>query len=71
MALPPDHPLSYYDCRDNLASDLRAGLVGQQPAQLFQRVATCAGVDAAQAAEWTERFWNDLKRGLAHRRGKP
>ena len=69
MGVPPSHQLAYFDFRDNLAADLRAGLVGQAPAQLMARARACAGVDAARAAEWTERFWNDLKRGLAQCRG--
>ena len=70
MALHQDHPGAYFDFRDNLAVDLRAGLVGQAPADLMARARSCAGVDAAHAAEWTERFWNDLKRGLAYRKSR-
>jgi len=65
MALQPDHPLAYFDFRDNLASDIRNGLAGQTPETFMARARRCAGVDAAQAGEWTERFWSDLQRGLA------
>ncbi len=68
VVLHPDHPLAYYEFRDHLATDLSAGVVGQTPGHLMQRAVTCAGVDAARAGEWTERFWNDLKRGIERRR---
>jgi hypothetical protein len=68
--MSPDNPLAYFDFRDGLAEDLRNGLVGQTPAQVMARGLACAGVDTATAAEWTERFFEDLKRGLARRRGQ-
>jgi hypothetical protein len=69
MGVHPNHPLAYFNFRDDLATDVRAGLAGQRPAELLERARTCAGVDIAVAAEWTERFLNDLKRGLDRRRG--
>jgi len=70
MALPPDHPLAYFDFRDDLASDIRNGLAGQTPESFMARARRCAGVDGAQAGQWIERFFNDLKRGMAHKKAK-
>jgi hypothetical protein len=64
-----DSPLAYYDFRNNLAGDIRAGLVRQSPEALMARACACSGVDAAQAGEWTERFCSDLLRGLARSAG--
>ncbi len=66
--LPPDHPLAYFDFRDALSQDLLSGLVGQSVDQLIARSKACSGVDAAQAAEWLERFIGDIRRVLARRR---
>jgi len=63
--------LEYFNFRDNLAGDIRAGLVQQSPEALMHRARTCSGVDVAQSAEWTERFWNDLKRGLERKQALP
>ena len=68
MNLPADHPLSYFEFRDQLAADMRMGLCGQSPESIMARARACSGLDPALAAEWTERFWRDLQRGLAPRR---
>jgi hypothetical protein len=68
MAVNPDLAVSYYNFRDAIAADLLIGLVGQSPESLLARARECAGVNAAVAGEWTERFWNDMRRGLARRR---
>jgi hypothetical protein len=60
----------YFNFRDALASDIRQGLIGQTVGQIVERARACSGLDPAQSAEWAERFFNDLKRGLDRKQGR-
>ncbi len=70
MAVHPDHPVAYYNFRDNLAADLRAGLVGPTPGAMLDRARACAGVEPGRAAQWVERFYADMGRDVARRHGR-
>ncbi len=54
--------IDYFSLRDSIAGDLRRGLVEQTAAAIAQSVETGAYVDKLTAAEFTERFFNDLRR---------
>lgn len=60
-------PSSYFDFRDRLAGDVRAKRAGQTAAAMTQHGTDHYGLDAAQAAEWTERFLADLRSGRTKR----
>lgn len=57
-------PLAYYESRENLAHDLRSGLVAQTPEAIAAHVREAAGVPASTTAWFTERFFADLRRHL-------
>jgi hypothetical protein len=57
--------LDYFNFRDNLADDIRRGHVEATPKALFDRARDCAGVDYVTAAEWAERFLDNLNHHLA------
>lgn len=63
-----DDSLAFYDFRDRLAGDLRRGLVRPDPAALVEHGAFCAGIERAQAADWTWRFLAALQRESAGRK---
>jgi len=60
--------LTFYDLRDTVAGDLRAGRVRPTPEALAARAATLGGTGQAEAAEFTERFLRHLERNLARAR---
>ena len=55
---------NYFAIREELAADLRRGIVQPTPEALTDRIALGAGVDRAQASECAERFLADVQRGL-------
>jgi hypothetical protein len=57
-------PYAYHVAREELAHDLRVGVVGQSPEAIFEHVRASAGVPASTAAWFTERFFADLRRHL-------
>ena len=64
-----DHGVqSYWDFRDRLAGDVKQRRVGVMPERIVQHAREHYGLDAATAAEWTERFLADLRAGLKQRR---
>jgi hypothetical protein len=65
-------PSSYFDFRNKLAEHLMSGKAGQNPGAR-ELVAYCEqtfGLSPADAAEYVERFYRDLKTGL-NKRSKP
>lgn len=65
-------PVSYFDFRNKLAEHMLAGKAGQNPGAR-ELVAYCEktfGLSPADAAEYVERFYRDLKTGL-NKRSKP
>ncbi len=58
------HPLAYFNARDNLAADVRHGIVAADPATLVAHMSKCAAVDRNTAAQWVERFHADVARRL-------
>lgn len=56
---------NYFAIREELAADLRRGIVQPTPEALTDQIALGAGVDRAQAAECAERFLADLHRNLS------
>jgi len=65
-------PAGYFDFRNKLADELRAGSVGKNPGvrEIVEHSAKKFGLSLDEAAEWTERFMRDLKTGL-NKRSKP
>lgn len=59
--------LAYYTARDNLAGDVRRGLVRPSIDGLHAALVERGGINTAVAAEWTERFLGDLARERATR----
>jgi len=57
-------PLSYFTIREHMAADLRRGLVDATPEALCERMRACALVDRAEAAEFTQRFLDDIALAL-------
>ena len=60
--------LQYFTLREHIAADLRRGILEQSAESIAKSIASAAQVDKATAAEFTERFLNDLKRGIARRK---
>jgi RimJ/RimL family protein N-acetyltransferase len=58
----------YFDFRNRMATDLRAGIVHAEPEAMIAHVADRANTGQALAAEWTERFLADADRHLERRR---
>ncbi len=56
--------LGFWDFRDRLAADLRAGRTGQTAAAIVAHAHRAYGLDQADAAEWTERFLAHIRREL-------
>jgi hypothetical protein len=65
-------PPNYFDFRNKLSSDMLGGLVGDNPSarDLVAYCETTFGLSPADAAEYVERFYRDLKTGL-NKRSKP
>lgn len=62
-------PINYFDFRNKLAENMSTGLVGENPGAR-ELVAYCTktfGLSHADAAEYVERFYRDLKTGLKQR----
>lgn len=60
--------LQYFTLREHISADLRRGILEQSAEGIAKSIASAARVDKATAAEFTERFFNDLKRGIARRK---
>lgn len=61
------HLQSYWDFRDRAADDVRGRRVGLSPEGLSNHAREHYGLDAATAAEWTERFLADIRAGIKQR----
>lgn len=64
MPVPAPHEAGhrFYDFRDRLAGDIRAGALSSTPESLVSHVHLVYGLPVGAAAEWTERFLIDLGR---------
>lgn len=62
------HLQSYWDFRDAIAGDIRAGRCKGDAAGTVRHAQSTYGLPASQAAEWTERFHADLRAGLKQRK---
>lgn len=65
--LPSSHPLAYWNFRDRLAGDFRQNRVRPTAELIIQHASIGYGLDAAQAAEWTERFLHRVERDLGRK----
>jgi hypothetical protein len=57
-------PFDYYTIRNYVAADIRCGMVEPTPEAIAASVRTGARVAPSVAAEFAERFFDDLKRHL-------
>ena len=64
-------PLAYHIARENLARDLRAGLVPQTAESITGYVAKAAALPASTAAWFTCRFLDDVKRYMERIKNVP
>jgi hypothetical protein len=55
-------PLQYFTLRNNIAGDIRRGMCQPTPDAIAASVRSGAGVTASTAADFTERFFDDLSR---------
>lgn len=58
---------NYFDFRDRISTDLRAGRVHPTAALIVAHAAKNYGIDESDAADFTARFLDDLDRGLTRR----
>lgn len=65
--MPDPHLQNYWDFRDRLAGDIRAGRVKPSVDALVAHVAKDFDVDPDRASELVERFLSDLQRGREQR----
>jgi len=66
------HSHSYFEYRDRISDAIRSGAVGAKAEELIAHSTSFFGLSLTQSAEWVERFFDDLARGLKqHRRLKP
>ncbi len=62
--------IEYFDVRDRLATDIKRGDVGMEPAALVEHIRRNAAVDFNTAAIWAERFRADTARHLTAKLSK-
>jgi len=60
-------PLAYYTLRDRIAGDIRHGVVEPTPEAIAASVVSGARVTASTAADFAERFFQDIRRHLDRR----
>ncbi len=58
---------SYWDFRDRLAGDMKANNAINNPKSMFEHAVGQYGCGEHEAAEWTEKFMDDLKSGYKRR----
>jgi hypothetical protein len=61
---------AYWDFRDQLAGDLRARKVRPTAETIIDHATREYGLDAGDAAAWTERFLDGIRRDLERRAGQ-
>ena len=57
-------PIEYYTLRDHIAGDIRRGLVEPTPEAIAASIRSGAYVTPSVAAEFAERFFDDLQRHM-------
>ncbi len=60
-------PLAYYTLRDRIAGDILHGVVEPTPEAIVASVVSGARVTASTAADFAERFFQDIRRHLDRR----
>jgi hypothetical protein len=56
------NPIDYYSLRDHIACDIMHGRLDPTPEAISRSVRSGAGVTLAVAADFTERFFDDIQR---------